>query len=91
MKFVPAGYQEVEDIRDPDGITIVITERIDTGHLSFRILKEYENHGEVKTTSYLGRRHIPAIRRLLQLLEDRLEIQVDRQKLSRARAIDERV
>ena len=78
-------YKEVEVLRDPEGVSAVITERTNTGHLSFRIQKEYEDHGEIKVTSFLSRRHIPAIRRILEQIEDRLDIHVERQKLSRIR------
>lgn len=80
-------YREVETLRDPDGVIVVITERVDTGHLSYRIQKEFESHGEVKATSYLGRRHIGAIRRLCDVLEDRLDVHVDRVKITRAREL----
>lgn len=78
-------YKEVETLRDPDGVICVITERVDTGHLSFRIQKEFESSGEVKATSYLGRRHIPAINRLLKQVGDRIDVHTDRVKIERAR------
>lgn len=80
-------YQEVETLRDPDGVIAVITENTDSGRLSFRIQKEFESQGEVKATSYLGRRHIDAIRRLADRLEDRLDVHVDRVKIDRAREL----
>lgn len=78
-------YREVEVLRDPDGVIAVITERTDTGHLSFRIQKEYECHGEVKATSYLGRRHIDGAIRMAQRAGDRIDILTDIAKVSRAR------
>ena len=79
-------YREVETLRDPDGVVAVITERTDTGHLSYRIQKEFvAGDGQVKATSYLGRRHLQAIRRLCDQLEDRLDVHVDRLKIGRAR------
>jgi hypothetical protein len=78
-------YREVETIRDPDGVIAVITERVDTGHLSFRIQKEYEVRGEIKATSYLGRRHCDAVRRLTQQVGDRIDVLTDTAKVRRAR------
>lgn len=78
-------YKEIETLRDPDGVIAVITQRLDTGHLSYRIQKEFESNGEVKATSYMGRRHLAAVGRLLPLIADRLDVHVDRLKLSRAR------
>lgn len=79
-------YREIEVLRDPDGVIAVITERTDTGHLSFRIQKEYEAHGEVKATSYLGRRHCDAAMRMAKQAGDRIDILTDIAKVSRARA-----
>jgi hypothetical protein len=79
------SYKEVETLEDHDGAIAVITES-DAGYLSFRVQKQFvDNSGEVKATSYLGRRHIPAIRRLCDQLEDRLDVHVDRLKIERAR------
>lgn len=78
-------YREVEVLRDPDGVIAVITERTDTGHLSFRIQKEYEAQGQVKATSYLGRRHIEGAIRIAKLAGDRIDILTDTAKVSRAR------
>jgi hypothetical protein len=77
-------YREIETIKDPDGVIAVITQRMDTGHLSFRIQKEYEAGGQVRATSYLGRRHIEAIERLVVRVGDRIDILTDIAKVSRA-------
>ena len=70
-------YEEVKKFRDPDGVILVITRKAGSGHFTFRIQKEYETQGVVKHTSYLGRRHIPAIKRLLKQAEDELDIRSD--------------
>jgi hypothetical protein len=89
MRFDSSGgssrYREVETIRDEDGVIAVITERIDTGHLSFRIQKEYVSNGEVKTTSHYGRRHIDGIVRLAKQAGDRIDVLTDTAKVRRAR------
>lgn len=77
-------YREIETIKD-DGVIAVITERVDTGHLSFRLQKEYAHKGTVKQTSYLGRQHIPAITRIVLVVEDRINILNDIAKVARAR------
>lgn len=76
---------EVVEVHDDDGVVVNITRRRETGHLSFRFLKEYEARGQVKTTAYLGRRHIPAILRLTKLVGERIDILTDREKVLRAR------
>jgi len=75
------NYRDVETIHDPDGVVLVITERLDGRYLTFRIQKEYEKDGEVKNSSYLARRHIPAVKRLLREAEDRIGIIEDRRSV----------
>jgi len=72
------AYREVERVRDPDGVIAVISERIKTGQMTFALSKEYEQDGRTRTSSYLSRRHIDGIRRLLNDLEERLEGLEDR-------------
>jgi hypothetical protein len=79
-------YRDVETLRDPDGVVIVITENTSTGRLSYRIQKEFADKGEVRTTAYLGQRHLPAVGRLLAQLPDKLDVITDQIKLARARA-----
>jgi hypothetical protein len=79
-------YREIETLRDPDGVIAVITERTDTGHFSFRIQKEYESRGEVKATSYLGRRHIEGVIRLTKQAGERIDVLADVAKVRRARS-----
>lgn len=80
------SYREVETLSDPDGVVVVITQRIDTGHHSFRIQKEFESNGQVKHTSYMGRRHCDAVTRLMKRVSDRIDILDDQFKISRARS-----
>ena len=76
-------YVEIETIRDEDGLIAIITERVTdaprrVGDLSFKLLKEFESNGEIKASAYLGRRHIPAIERLVRRVEDRIDVLTDR-------------
>ena len=80
------SYREVETLSDSDGVVVVITRRIDTGHHSFRIQKEFESQGQVKHTSYMGRRHVDAITRLMKRVGERIDILDDQFKVSRARS-----
>lgn len=65
-------FRDLETIRDPDGVIAVITENVETQALSYRIQKEFTHRGQVKVTSYLSQSHLPAIRRVLVELEERL-------------------
>lgn len=70
-------YRELEIIRDPDGVIAVITQSSRDGRISFKLAREFEQNGATKQTPYLARRHLPAIRRLLADLEERLDIAED--------------
>ena len=71
-------FTEVEHLRDPDGIIAVITERASDGRVSFMLAREFEREGVTQRSAYMARRHIAAARRLLNDLEDRLELAEDR-------------
>lgn len=76
----PTGsqYTEVEVVRDPDGVVAVITERARDGRVSFMLAREFDRDGQPQRSAYIARRHLPAVRRLLADLEDRLEAAEDR-------------
>ena len=77
------NWSEVEVIRDPDGLIAVITENLATGHVSFQICKEFDRGGSVIRTTYANRRHVPGFRRLLERVEERLDIAEDRSRAKR--------
>jgi hypothetical protein len=71
-------FRTVEVIRDPDGVVAVISERLRDGRISVMIGREFERDGQTKRSAYLARRHLPAVGRLLNELNERLEILEDR-------------
>ena len=77
------NYREVERVRDPDGVVAVISERIRTGQMSFALYKEFDQDGKIRLSSYLSTRHIPAVRRLLDDLGERLEQLEDKARSTR--------
>lgn len=83
------AFSVIEVVRDPDGVVAVVTERKRDGRISFMIAREYDQKdnatGEMITrrSSYLNNHHLPAVRRLLVDLEDRLEIIEDRARTAR--------
>lgn len=81
-------YEEVEVLRDDaeGGIVAVITRRKSTGHLSYSLMKEYEKDGKLVRTSFLGRRHLEAARRLLVRVESWIDVEVDRVTAQRVAA-----
>ena len=77
------NFRVVETIRDPDGVIAVITERVIDGRISFSFARELEREGKTTRTNFLARRHLPAVRRLLDDLVDRLELAEDRTRAKR--------
>ena len=79
-------FQPVATIRDPDGPEVVITQRVDTKKHSFALRKEFLGpDGTPSKSVFFNRRHIPALRRLLDEAEAWLDAEEDRAGV-RARA-----
>ena len=68
------SFSTVEVVRDPDGVIAIITERAKDGRISFSLCREYEEQGVTRRTAYLKQQHIAALRRLLNDLDERLEV-----------------
>ena len=77
------GFQEVDLIRDPDGVGLIapitIKER-PNGYrtVSFAIMKEFTRGALTERTAYLNERHIAAARKLLDAVEERLRLEKDK-------------
>jgi len=76
-------FKEIDIVRHPDGVIAVVTERARDGRVSFSIAREFEVGGKTKRTSYLARRHLPAVQQLLSDLSERLELAEDRTRAKR--------
>ena len=75
-------YREVQTLRDSEaGLVLVITERVGSKQLTFRLQKEYRLNDQLRYTSYLGRRHIPAAIALLKKAEDEIDLAADRRQV----------
>ena len=79
------NYDEVARFQHPDGPLILITQRKGERKHSFSILKTFENdERQIAHTAYLNRRHIPAIRELLDKAEEWLDQEVERTAAAKA-------
>jgi hypothetical protein len=85
MSDTRSGYDEVEVLRDVDGVCAVITRRNSNGQYSFMLAKEFDRDGETERTSFMHRRHLPAITRLLPLVADRIDQLIDQDKAAARR------
>lgn len=66
------GYEDIEEIADPDGVVAVISRRRSNGVLSVAFFKTFERDGVVERTNFVNARHFPAVRRVLDIVEQRL-------------------
>jgi hypothetical protein len=66
------GYEDVEEIHDPDGVVGVISRRRSNGALSIAIFKTFERDGTVEKTNFLSARHFAGVRRVLAIAEERI-------------------
>lgn len=78
-----SDFVELAVLRDPDGLGVVapITVRKRPNgfvQISFAVFKEFERGGETQRTSFLNRRHIGALRKLLDEIESFFEKERDR-------------
>lgn len=78
-----AQFSEVETVRDPDGVIAVVTQSLKDGRVSFCLAREFELNGETKRSSYMARRHVAAARRLLDAIEQKMELAEDRARANR--------
>lgn len=79
----PDEFRVIETVRDPDGVIATVTERVRDGRVSFSIAREYTSNGQTKETKYLSARHVPAVVRLLNDLQEKLELHEDRARAKR--------
>jgi hypothetical protein len=71
-------FENVDELRDSNGLLAKISRRTKTGELTFAILKEFERDGETETTSFIPFSKIDALEQLVQALKSRCtEINAD--------------
>ena len=61
------GYEDIEEISDPDGVVAIICRRRSNGALSVAVFKTYERDGVIEKTNFFGSRHFAAVRRVLDI------------------------
>lgn len=76
-------FTVVTTIADHEGVVAEITERIDNGRCSFALYREFEKDGKTRRSSFMNKRHIDSCRRLLDELEEQLDLYEDRARAER--------
>jgi hypothetical protein len=66
------GYEDIEEIVDPDGVVGVISRRRSNGAVSIALFKTFERDGVREKTNFLGARHFAGVRRVLDIAEARI-------------------
>jgi hypothetical protein len=80
MSDTRSGYEEIEVINDVEGVCAVITRRKSNGTYSFMFAKVFDRDGSAERTSFMQRRHAPAVTRLLPIVCERIDQLVDLDK-----------
>lgn len=78
-------YEDVEVLRDADGVVAVISERKNGTGCAVAIFKEFTRDGKTQRSAFLQRRHIAAAKRLLEIAEEKMDELGDR-KMAAQRA-----
>jgi len=66
------GYEDIEEITDPDGVVGVISRRRSNGALSIALFKTFDRDGVTEKSNFLSARHFAAVRRVLDIAEVRI-------------------
>ena len=66
------GFDDVDEINDPDGIVAIISRRRSNGALAVGIFKVFERDGAKEKTNFFNSNHIAAVRRVLDIAEQRI-------------------
>ena len=66
------GYEDIEEINDPDGVVGVISRRRSNGALSIALFKTFDRDGVKEKTNFLSARHFAGVRRVLDIAEARI-------------------
>lgn len=66
------GYDDIDEISDPDGVVALISKRRSNGALSLAIFRVYERDGEKEKTTFFSPKHIAAVRRVLDIAETKM-------------------
>jgi hypothetical protein len=70
----PKKYEDVEEIKDVDGVVVVITRHRATGKLGAGFFKVFDRSGDgdVEKTAFLSERHLDAVSRLVPIVRARM-------------------
>lgn len=78
------GYEDIDEVSDPDGVVAVISRRRSNGALSVGIFKVFERDGIKEKTNFLNSRHFAAVRRVLDVVEKKIKkLEADQQGRAR--------
>lgn len=67
-----SGYEDVEEISDPDGVVALISRRKSNGAISIALFKVFERDGVREKTNFLNAKQFAGIRRVLDIAEKRI-------------------
>jgi len=87
----PKRYEDIDTLKDVDGVVAVFTRNKNTNRLAVAFFKEFDRDGEgdIERTAFMNTRHLDAVQRLIPLVRRRfeeLQTQIDRDDARDARA-----
>lgn len=65
-------FTDVARIKDAEGLTAVISQRVNTGHITIAFFREFERDGEPARTSFVFERNLDALENLIALTRERI-------------------
>jgi hypothetical protein len=87
----PKRYEDIDSIKDVDGVVAVFTRNKNTNRIAVAFFKEFDRDGEgdIERTAFMNSRHLDAVLRLIPQVRKRFEefqTQIDREDSRDARA-----
>lgn len=80
------GFDDIDEVSDPDGVIAVISRRRSNGALSVAIFKTFERDGAVEKTNFFTSRQFAAVRRVLDIVEKKVaKLEAGAPQVARAR------
>lgn len=68
----PPQYIDIDEIRDPEGIVAVMSQRLSNRAITFAVFKEFERDGRPERTSFIAASLRAPFRRVIDLVFERV-------------------
>lgn len=69
---LPAAFEELDKLKNADGLVAIISRRISNGTITFAIKKEFERDGAIEQTSFISEHMMASYLDLVKRVEKRI-------------------